>query len=44
MMQKSANLAILDSGGFGLIDFIIIGAVIAIIALIVISNILAHAY
>ena len=32
------------SRGFGLVDFIIIGAVISILAFIVISNILAHAY
>jgi len=33
-----------NSQGFGLIDFVIIGAVIAILAFIVIANIVAHNY
>ena len=42
-MQKTAPET-LDSNGFTLIDFLIIGGVIAVLAFIVISNILAHAY
>jgi len=34
----------MKSRGFGLIDFIIIGFVLGVIAFIVISNILAHNY
>lgn len=33
-----------NSRGFGLVDFIIIGTVVAILAFVVISNIIAHAY
>ncbi|MGD0576636.1 MAG: hypothetical protein ABSA74_00990 [Candidatus Staskawiczbacteria bacterium] len=43
-MQKLLKLEQFGSRGFGLIDFIIIGAVIAILAFIVITNIAAHAY
>jgi len=44
IMQKLLVLKKSDSGGFGLIDFIIIGSVICILAFIVITNIIAHAY
>jgi len=43
-MQKSLKSEKYGSRGFGLIDFIIIGGVIAILSFIVISNIIAHAY
>jgi competence protein ComGC len=43
-MQKSLKSEKFSSRGFGLIDFVIIGGVIAILAFIVISNIIAHAY
>jgi len=43
-MQKKDNLLKLNSRGFGLIDFIIIGAVVGILIFVIVSNIIAHAY
>lgn len=43
-MQHKESVAQLNSRGFGVIDFVIIGFVLAIIIFVVISNILARAY
>ncbi|MFH1967939.1 MAG: hypothetical protein ABIJ84_00965 [bacterium] len=43
-MPSTNNVLKLDSKGFGLIDFIIIGSVVGILFFVVISNIIAHAY
>jgi competence protein ComGC len=43
-MQKSAKSEKVGSRGFSLIDFLIIGGVVGILAFIIISNILARAY
>jgi F0F1-type ATP synthase assembly protein I len=42
-MRKTES-AKFSSAGFGLIDFVIIGFVLGLIAFIVITNILAHNY
>jgi len=43
-MQKTSQSLQFDFKGFGLIDFIIIGTVIGILAFIVLANIVAHNY
>lgn len=43
-MHKPSKTDKFGSRGFGLIDFVIIGGVVGILAFIVISNIVAHAY
>lgn len=43
-MQKLLKSEKVGSRGFGLVDFVIIGSVISILAFIVVSNIIARAY